>query len=74
LSSIQNKNRSLTHFCFKASFKAEQHLIQPGQKDPQHQGQILEFLAQKGTEASSQLKEGFKRKNLRKVLVEKNLA
>jgi hypothetical protein len=27
--------KSLIHFCFKASFKAEKHLIQPGQKDPQ---------------------------------------
>jgi hypothetical protein len=27
--------KSLTHFCFKASFKAEEHLFQPGPKEPQ---------------------------------------
>jgi hypothetical protein len=42
--------KSLIHFCFKASFKAEKHLIQTGKKDPQHYGQILEFPEQKGWE------------------------
>jgi hypothetical protein len=42
--------KSLIHFCFKASVKAEKQLIQPEQKDPQHKGQILEFLGQKGLE------------------------
>jgi hypothetical protein len=37
--------------------KAEKHLIQLGQKDPQHWGHILDVLVQKGTGASSQLKQ-----------------